>query len=88
VPGPEIYFTREGFKVRRLQPAIGAEISGVDLRSDLTSAVVRDLRNALSIRSSPDRSFGLLWVVGRRRELGRKPTLWRTAGAVLTIRTA
>lgn len=40
--------TFEGFAVRRLSPTIGAEISGVDLRDDLSRATVDELARALA----------------------------------------
>lgn len=41
------YVTRLGLKVKRLQPAIGAEISGVDLRQALSPDLIQELREVL-----------------------------------------
>lgn len=46
-PQGETYETPLGLQVRRLQPAIGAEISGVDLRTGVTPALIAELRAAL-----------------------------------------
>jgi len=43
-----VYESKHGLKIERLQTDIGAEISGVDLRQPLTSAIADDLREALN----------------------------------------
>lgn len=43
----QVYETPSGLTVRRLQPAIGAEILGLDLRQTVSPAVFRDLNAAL-----------------------------------------
>jgi alpha-ketoglutarate-dependent taurine dioxygenase len=46
-PASIIYDTAAGLKVRKLQPAIGAEISGVDLGGEYSPAQAADIRRAL-----------------------------------------
>lgn len=43
----KVYETPGGLTVRRIQPAIGAEISGVDLAAGLAPSVYREVRDAL-----------------------------------------
>jgi taurine dioxygenase len=46
-PPDEEYSTPQGLTVRRLQPAIGALISGADLRRPLSQPVFQDVKSAL-----------------------------------------
>jgi alpha-ketoglutarate-dependent taurine dioxygenase len=46
-PAATHYRTDSGLVVRRLQPAIGAEISGIDLSAEIPAAAATDMRKAL-----------------------------------------
>jgi taurine dioxygenase len=45
--GVHAYRTAAGLRVEKLQPAIGAEVSGVDLAADISQAAAADIRQAL-----------------------------------------